>query len=416
MTVMASDQSYVIVGASLTGAKAAEAMRDAGFDGRVVLVGDERELPYERPPLSKGYLLGKDARDKAFVHEEPWYAEHDVELQLGATVTGLHRASHEIELAGGERLSYDKLLLATGSTPRKLPVPGADLDGVHYLRRLSDSDALREVFDRGGSLVVVGGGWIGLEVAAAARHYGVEVTVIEPQPAPLHAALGREVGDIFAALHREHGVDVRTGAGVNAIEGSDGRVTGVATTSGEVVAADAVVIGVGVAPQVRLAEAAGLEVETGIVVDEMLQTSDEAIWAAGDVASAWHPLFEERVRVEHWANASGQGKAAGTAMAGNGQPYAKLPYFFTDQYDLSMEYHGHVGAGGYDDVVLRGEVASGEWLAFWLREGRVLAGMNVNIWDASDAIKALARARATVDRSRLADPGVPLTDLADQDR
>ena len=408
---MTAEQSYVIVGASLAGAKAAEAMRDAGFDGSVVLVGDERELPYERPPLSKGYLLGKDAREKAFVHEEQWYADHDVELRLGATVTGLHRSSHEIELAGGERIGYDKLLLATGSSPRKLQVPGADLTGVHYLRRLGDSDTLREVFAGGGSLVVVGAGWIGLEVTAAARHYGVEVTVIEPQPAPLYAALGREVGDIFAALHRDHGVDVRTATGVKSFEGSDGRMTGVTTSSGDLVAADAVVIGVGVKPNVRLAEAAGLEVEVGIVVDDMLQSSDDAIWAAGDVANAWHPLYEHRVRVEHWANASGQGKAAGAAMAGKGEPYAKLPYFYTDQYDLGMEYHGHVGAQGYDDVVLRGDVSSGEYLAFWLRDGRVLAGMNVNIWDASDAIKALAKGRVAVARDRLADVDVPLTDL-----
>jgi 3-phenylpropionate/trans-cinnamate dioxygenase ferredoxin reductase component len=408
---MTADESYVIVGASLAGAKAAEAMRDAGFDGRVVLVGDERERPYERPPLSKGYLMGKDPREKAFVHEEKWYADHDVDLMLGVTVTGLHRPSHEIEMAGGERVSYDKLLLATGSSPRKLQAPGADLSGVHYLRRLGDSDELREVLAAGGSLVVVGGGWIGLEVAAAARQAGLDVTVIEPQRAPLLGALGSVVGDVFAGLHRDHGVDVRTGSGVSSIEGSDGRVTGVTTTSGEVVAADAVVVGVGVKPNVRLAEAAGLAVEVGIVTDEMLQTSDDAIWAAGDVADAWHPLLGERVRVEHWANASGQGKAAGQAMAGKGEPYAKLPYFFTDQYDLGMEYHGHVGAAGFDDVVLRGDVASGEWLAFWLRDGQVLAGMNVNIWDAADAIKALARGRVAVSRDRLADVDVPLSDL-----
>jgi 3-phenylpropionate/trans-cinnamate dioxygenase ferredoxin reductase subunit len=409
---MTADQSYVIVGASLAGAKAAEAMRDAGFDGRVVLVGDERDRPYERPPLSKGYLLGKDAREKAFVHKQEWYADHDVDLLLGVTVTGLHRPSRQIELAGGERIAYDKLLLATGSSPRKLQVPGAELSGVHYLRRLADSDALRDVFSRGGSLAVVGGGWIGLEVAAAARLAGLEVTVIEPQPAPLHAVLGREAGDLFAALHRDHGVDVRTGIGVTAVVGSGGAVTGVLTTSGETISADNVVVGVGVKPNVRLAEAAGLEVEVGIVVDDRLQTSDDAIWAAGDVASAWHPLFERHVRVEHWANASGQGKAAGSAMAGKGEPYAKLPYFFTDQYDLGMEYHGWIDAQGYDDVVFRGDVSSGEWLAFWLREGRVLAGMNVNSWDAADAIKALARGRSAVDRARLADVDVPLTDLA----
>ncbi|MDQ1670016.1 MAG: 3-phenylpropionate/trans-cinnamate dioxygenase ferredoxin reductase component [Actinomycetota bacterium] len=406
--------THVIVGASLAGAKAAEAMREHGFEGRIVLVGDERERPYERPPLSKGFLKGDEAKDKVYVHPERWYADHDVELRLAVTVTGLHRTRKEIDLAGGERVGYDRLLLVTGSSPRKLTVPGADLAGVHYLRRLGDSERLREVFGRGGALVVVGGGWIGLEVAAAARHHGVEVTLIEPQPAPLHAALGREVGEIFAALHRRHGVDVRTGSGVTTIEGADGKVTGVQTTTGQLVAADAVVVGVGVTPNVRLGEAAGLEVDNGIVVDERLQTSDGAIWAAGDVANAFHPLLDQQVRVEHWANASNQGTAAGAAMAAQAdgkttEPYTKLPYFFTDQYDLSMEYHGHVGRGGYDDVVLRGDPASGSpWLAFWLRQGRVLAGMNVNDWDAADAIKALVRSRAVVDRDQLADPSTPL--------
>ncbi|MGZ4596816.1 MAG: NAD(P)/FAD-dependent oxidoreductase [Actinomycetes bacterium] len=409
MTDMAT--THVIVGASLAGAKAAEAMRGNGFDGRVVLVGDERELPYERPPLSKGYLTGAEAREKVFVHEEQWYGEHDVELRLGVTVTGLHRNDRQIELAGGERVDYDRLLLATGSSPRRLPVPGADLEGVHYLRRLGDSETLREVLRRAGSLVVVGAGWIGLEVAAAARGYGGAVTIIEPQPTPLHAALGREVGELFAARHRGHEVDLRTGTGVATLEGADGHVTGVTTTSGQLVAADAVVVGVGIVPNTRLAEAAGLQVDNGVLVDPLLRSSDEAIWAAGDVANAHHPLFEERVRVEHWANATNQGKAAGAAMAGKGEPYAKLPYFFTDQYDLSMEYHGHVGADGYDEVVLRGDPASGPWLAFWLREGHVLAGMNVNDWDAADGIKALARDRVAVDQARLADPAVPLTTL-----
>lgn len=406
--------TYVIVGASLAGAKAAQAMRDNGFDGSVVLVGDERERPYERPPLSKGFLKGEQAKDEVYVHPERWYADHDVELRLGVTVTGLHRKEQEIELAGGERLEYDRLLLATGSSPRKLPVPGAGLGGVHYLRRLGDSESLRERFTQGGPLVVIGGGWIGLEVAAAARHHGVEVTIIEPQPAPLHAALGSEIGDVFAALHRANGVQVRTGSGVKAIEGSDGRVTGVTiTTGGQLLPAGAVVIGVGISPNTRLAEAAGLEVDNGVVVDERLQSSDPAIWAAGDVANAYNPLLDQRVRVEHHANAANQGKAAGALMAGRGEPYAKLPYFFSDQYDLSMEYHGHVGPGGYDDLVLRGDPASGSpWLAFWLLEGRVLAGMNVNDWDAADGIKVLARARAAVDRTRLADPAVPLADLA----
>jgi 3-phenylpropionate/trans-cinnamate dioxygenase ferredoxin reductase subunit len=416
MTLMPSETTHVIVGASLAGAKAAQAMRDAGFDGRVVLLGDEHERPYERPPLSKEYLLGKSAKEKIYVHKEPWYAEHDVDLRLGTTVTGVHRTRREVELAGGARVGYDRLLLATGSSPRRLAIPGSDLDGVHYLRRVGDSEALRTALEAGGPVVVVGGGWIGLEVAAAARHHGADVTIIEPQPTPLYAALGREVGDIFAALHREHGVDLRTGVGVKELQGA-GHVTGVVTSTGDVLAADTVVVGVGITPNVRLAEAADLDVDGGVLVDETLRSSDEAIWAAGDVASAWHPLYEARVRVEHWANASNQGKAAGAAMAADAagekaEPYTKLPYFFTDQYDLGMEYHGHVGTGGYDDVVLRGAPGAGPWFAFWLLKGRVLAGMNVNDWDAADGVKALARARAEVDRARLADPAVPLADLA----
>ena len=408
---MAESTTYVIVGASLAGANAAQSLREAGYDGGLVMVGDERERPYERPPLSKGLLKGDEKREKVFVHEEGWYAEHGVELRLGTAATGLHRADHVVELAGGERIGYEKVLLTTGSTPRRLDVGGGDLEGIRYLRRLGQAEALRDTFAGGGSIVVVGGGWIGLEVAAAARHHGVEVVLVEPQPTPLYGVLGREVGEIFAALHRDHGVDLRTGLGVDAFEGEAGRVTGVRTSDGAVHAAELVLVGVGIRPNTQLAELAGLEVENGVVVDEMLQTSDPAVFAAGDVANAYNPLLGTRLRVEHWANAANQGKAAGLSMAGKGEPYAKLPYFFTDQYDLSMEYHGYVGPDGADQVVLRGDPAGEKWLAFWLGGGRVLAGMNVNDWDAADGIKRLARERAEVDPVRLADPDVPLDDL-----
>lgn len=408
---MAESTTYVIVGASLAGAKAAQSLREAGYDGGLVLVGDERDRPYERPPLSKGLLKGDEQREKVFVHEEGWYAEHDVDLRLGTAATGLHRQDRVVELAGGERLGYDKVLLTTGSTPRRLDVGGGDLEGIRYLRRLGQAEALRDTFAGGGSIVVVGGGWIGLEVAAAARHHGVEVVLVEPQPTPLYGVLGREVGEIFAAMHRDHGVDLRTGLGVDAFEGEAGRVTGVRTSDGAVHAAELVLVGVGIRPNTQLAETAGLEVENGIVVDEMLQTSDPAVFAAGDVANAYNPLLGTRLRVEHWANAANQGKAAGLSMAGKGEPYAKLPYFFTDQYDLSMEYHGYVGPDGADQVVLRGDPAGEKWYAFWLGGGRVLAGMNVNDWDAADGIKRLARERAAVDPARLADPDVPFDDL-----
>jgi 3-phenylpropionate/trans-cinnamate dioxygenase ferredoxin reductase component len=409
-----ADRTYVIVGASLAGAKAAEAMREAGFDGQVVLIGDERERPYERPPLSKEILKGEKGREKAFVHKEGWYAEHDVDLRLGTAVTGLHRQDKAVELAGGARLAYDKVLLTTGSSPRRLDVRGGNLEGIHYLRRLGEAEALRDTFASGGSVVVVGGGWIGLEVAAAARHHGVDVLLVEPQPTPLFGVLGREVGELFAALHRDHGVDLRTGLGVDGFEGDGGRVTGVRTSDGTVHEASLVLVGVGIRPNTGLADKAGLDVVDGIVVDELLQTADPDVYAAGDVANAWHPLLQTRLRVEHWANASNQGAAAGRSMAGAGEPYEKLPYFFTDQYDLSMEYHGHVPRDAGDAVVLRGDPRGkpgGSWLAFWLGGGRVLAGMNVNDWDAADGIKRLARERAAVDPARLADPDVPLDEL-----
>ncbi len=406
-----SDSTYVIVGASLAGAKAAEGLRSAGFDGAVVLVGDEPDRPYERPPLSKGYLIGKDPREKIFVHDEGWYAENRVELRLGAAATGLHRRDRQVELAGGDRIGYDKLLIATGSSPRRLQVPGAELTGIHYLRRVGDSEAIRAAVTDAGPVVIVGGGWIGLEVAAAARQHGAEVTLVEPQPTPLYGVLGRGVGEIFASVQRANGVDVRTGAGLRGFEGDGGRVTGVTLTSGDTLPAGAVVVGVGIAPNTSIAEAAGLAIDNGITVDEMLRTSDPAIYAAGDVANAYNPLLDARMRLEHWANATNQGKAAGRSMAGAGEPYAKLPYFFSDQFDLGMEYHGWVGPDGAEDVVLRGEPSSGEWLAFWCSGGRVLAGMNVNIWDQSDDIKRLARERAVVDRDRLADPDVALADL-----
>jgi 3-phenylpropionate/trans-cinnamate dioxygenase ferredoxin reductase subunit len=408
---MSTDQTFVVVGASLAGAKAAEGMREAGFEGRIVLVGKERELPYERPPLSKGLLMGETAEEETLVHESGWYDDHKVELRLGTPADAIHREAHEVELAGGERIGYDRLLLATGSAPRKLPVPGGDLDGVHYLRRIGDARRIRDAVSGGGRVVLVGGGWIGLEVAAGARRHGAQVTIVEPQPTPLFGVVGPRVGEVFAGLHRRHGVDVRTGAGVEGIEGQ-ARATGVRLTGGEVLPADVVVVGVGVRPNVRLAELAGLAVDNGVLVDELLRTSDEDIYAAGDIANVAHALLGERVRVEHWANAQDQGLAAGRSMAGAGTPWDVLPFFYTDQYDLGMEYHGWVGSGGFDDVVVRGDTDALDFDAFWLREGRVLAGMHVNRWDDSEPIKAIARSRAKVDRDRLADAAVPLEDLA----
>jgi 3-phenylpropionate/trans-cinnamate dioxygenase ferredoxin reductase component len=408
---MAADTTYVIVGASLAGAKAAETLRAEGFDGRLVMIGAESERPYERPPLSKDYLLGKAERDTIYVHPARWYAEHEVDLRLGVAATGLDTAGHEVTLADGSRVGYTKLLLATGSSPRRLPAPGADLHGVLYLRSVQDSDRLKAAFAAASRVAVVGGGWIGLETAAAARSAGAEVTVLEAAELPLLRVLGREVAEVFASLHRDHGVDVRTGVQVAEITGA-GRADGVLLGDGSRVAADVVVVGVGITPNTQLAAQAGVKVENGIMVDERLRSSDPDIYAAGDVACAFHPLLGRHIRVEHWANALNQPLIAARAMLGQDVVYDRVPYFYTDQFDLGMEYSGHVDPGGYDRVVFRGDVPGREFLAFWVGDGRVLAGMNVNIWDVNDKIAALVRAGLPVDPARLADPDVPLEALA----
>jgi 3-phenylpropionate/trans-cinnamate dioxygenase ferredoxin reductase component len=409
---MSGSMAYVIAGASLAGAKAAEALRAEEFEGPVMLIGDEDERPYERPPLSKDYLLGKAERDTIYVHPADWYAGNDVGLRLRTTVTSIDRAAHEVTLDDGSRVGYAKLLLTTGSSPRRLNLPGAALDGVHYLRRASDSDRIKEAFQAASRVAVIGAGWIGLETAAAARTAGAEVTVLETAELPLLRVLGREVARVFATLHTDHGVDLRCGVQVAEITGTGGRATGVRLGDGSHVPADVVIVGVGITPNTQLAEAAGLEVSNGIRVDAQLRTTDPDIYAAGDVANAFHPLIGTHIRVEHWANALHQPNAAARAMLGQVVSYDRLPYFYTDQYDLGMEYSGYVPPGGYDEVVLRGDVPGREFIAFWLSGGRARAGMNVNVWGVTDEIQALVRAGKPVTAGRLADPDVPLADLA----
>ena len=403
----AEPRTFAIVGASLAGAKAAETLREEGFDGRLVLLGTEPERPYERPPLSKDYLRGETDREAASVHTAAFYAEHDIELRTGATATGLDAAGRELELDGGERLAYDRLLLATGAEPRVLRIPGSELDGVHLLRTFADSDALRARLEAGGRLVVIGAGWIGAEVAASARQRGMDVSLIAPESVPLERVLGLEVGEIYRDLHREHGVDLLLEAGVAAFEG-DGAVERVRTNDGRTIDCDAVVVGIGAAPRTALAEAAGLDVENGVLVDARLETSVPGIFAAGDLANQLHPRLG-RLRVEHWDNALQQGPAAARGMLGSGDGYARLPYFFSDQYDVGMEYSGYASAD--DRVVFRGDPTTREFIAFWVREGRVLAGMNVNVWDVAEPIQALIAAGGSVDLARLADPDVPLSEL-----
>jgi 3-phenylpropionate/trans-cinnamate dioxygenase ferredoxin reductase subunit len=410
--LVSSSETYVIVGAGLAGAKAAEALRDQGFDGSIVLIGAEPHLPYERPPLSKGYLAGASEREKVFVHPESWYAEHGVELRLNQAVTRIDRNARTVALADGSELGYDKLLLATGASPRTVSVPGADAEGVYLLRTLDDSDALKALLAGISRLVVIGAGWIGLEVTAAARQAGVEVTVVESAELPLLRVLGPEVARVFADLHVQHGVHFRFNASLSEIRTDAGRATGVVLGDGTVLEADAVLVAVGVSPNSQLAEDAGLSVDNGILLDNALGTSDARVFAAGDVANAMHGFYNIQVRVEHWANALNQPRTVAVSMLGKPADYDQLPYFFTDQYDLGMEYVGYIAPEGYDQVVFRGDVAGREFLAFWVRDGRVLAGMNVNVWDVVEDVKALIRSRVSVPVERLADPGVPLAELA----
>jgi 3-phenylpropionate/trans-cinnamate dioxygenase ferredoxin reductase subunit len=406
---MASEQTFVIVGASLAGAKAAETLRIEGFDGRVVLIGEETERPYERPLLSKDYLRGEKPAAKLYVHDEGFYANNNIELLTGTQVASFDPAMHELTMKNGSRMPYSRLLLSTGAVPRRLPLPGAELPGVQYLRNMGDSDALRTAIGAATRVVVIGAGWIGSEVAASARQLGAEVAIVAPETVPLERVLGQEIGDVYRDLHADHGVALHLATQIEAIVGTVA-AQGVRTKDGSLIEGDLVVVGVGASPRDELARDAGLDVENGIVVDEFLRTSAADVFAAGDVASTWNPMYQKRIRLEHWANALNQGQTAARNMLDQGTAYAKLPYFYSDQYDFGMEYNGF--AADWDQVVVRGDVAGREFLAFWLKDGHVLAGMNANVWDQGDGIKALIRSDTTVNLDRLADPSVPLADLA----
>jgi 3-phenylpropionate/trans-cinnamate dioxygenase ferredoxin reductase subunit len=406
---MAPTQTFVIVGASLAGAKAAETLRAEGFEGRVVLIGEEPVRPYERPPLSKDYLRGETGFDAAAVHAAGFYDDHDIELRTSTVAAAVNPGSSEVTLASGERIGYDRLLLATGAAPRRLSAPGADLNGVHYLRSVADADTLHGVLTGGGRIVVIGAGWIGAEVAASARQLGAEVAMVELAQVPLERVLGTEVGGIYRDLHAAHGVDLHLGVGIEALVGS-GSVAQVTLTDGTALAADAVVVGVGVSPRTELAETAGVPIDNGVLVDQYLATSAPGIYAAGDVANAFHPRYGARIRLEHWSAALNQGPAAARNMLGTPTPYDRTPYFYSDQYDLGMEYRGW--APTFDRVVLRGDPVSREFIAFWLLDGRVAAAMNANVWDVGEAIEALLGADGPVDPVLLGDTAVDLAELA----
>jgi 3-phenylpropionate/trans-cinnamate dioxygenase ferredoxin reductase component len=400
-------ETHVIVGASLAGASAAAALRNEGFDGRIVLIGEEAERPYERPELSKTYLRGEATKD-LHVHASDYYSEHEIDLLTSRRVERIDVGRREVRV-GDEAIGFDRLLLATGASPRRLTVPGGDLHGIVTLRTMRGADRIRDLAMDAAAIVVVGGGWIGSEVAASLRQLGRDVTLVLPEHVPLERVLGPELGSLYRDVHQEHGVRIIAGATATAFEGRD-RVRGVRLADGRTLPADLVVVGIGAEPRVELAASAGLAVENGILVDEHLETSIPGIFAAGDVANAVHPWYGERLRVEHWDNAKRQGRLAAANMLGQRKTYERIPYFYSDQYDVGMEYTGR--AWREDRVVFRGDRESREFIAFWLRDDRVVAGMNVNVWDVAPSIEQLITSRAEVDVRELTDAGRPLEELA----
>lgn len=406
---MNSLDSVVIAGGGLAGATAAFALRERGFEGRLTLVSEEQAPPYERPPLSKGYLRGESTLEQAQVRPLADYEAHGVELLRGRRAVTLDPTIRQLGLDDGTNLTYGALLIATGAAPRRLGSTPVSLAGVHYLRNAGDADAIRAAAAGADEIAVIGGGWVGSEVAASLRQLGHDVALIADGPRPLERVLGPEVAEVYRQLHLENGVRLVEGH-VSFIQG-DGSVGAVRLSNGERVSADLVVVGVGAMARLQLAMRAGLQTtEGGIAVDEYLRTSVPNIYAAGDVAAAWHPRFGRHIRVEHWDNAIEQGKAAAANMLGANEPYARSPYFYSDQFDLGMEYRGY--APQWDEVVVRGDVAAREFHAFWLADHRVVAAMNVNLWDDGVELRRLVEAEEPVDPRRLADPAVPLAHAA----
>ena len=405
--ILLAGESIVVLGAGLAGATTVTELREQGFAGPITLIGDESELPYERPPLSKGFLQGNEEPDGFTVHDAAWYLEHDVTLKLGAAAISVESAKRQVLLDDGSAVNYDRLVLATGSRANlggDAPLAGYDLPGVHTLRKLSDAKSLRAQITDGAQVSVVGSGWIGMEVAASARQLGARVTVYSSSKVPLASVFGERFGQHLLELHQRHGVDVRP-AKVQGIEQVDGHLQVLSEAGSS--RADVVLLAIGAVPNVQLAETAGLEVDRGVLVDAALRSSDPRILAIGDIAQATHSVLGRRLRVEHWDNAIRQGKLAAATLMGKEQSYDWWPYFFTDQFDLGMEYVGH--SAPEDETVLRGDAESGEFLMFWQNGQRITAAANVNIWDVNDDLRELVGRE--IPAERLADPGIEITDL-----
>ncbi|MGM7777857.1 NAD(P)/FAD-dependent oxidoreductase [Arthrobacter sp. KNU-44] len=405
-------EHIVIAGGGLAGATAAKTLRSEGFEGRITVVCAENEQPYLRPPLSKEFLLGKAGEDAVPVLAAGWYGENDVELLLGDPVAAADPAAHTVQLESGTELRFSKLLIATGAQPRRIPLPGSDLAGVMTFRTFNDSRRLKEELAGGGrNVVMIGSGWIGMELAAAASSYGNTVTLLGLEDVPLSMAIGPELGGFFRSLHEKHGVQFRLPASAAEIMGTGGKAIAVVTNSAEVLPADLVVVAVGVVPDTGLAEAAGLDIRNGILVDSSLRSSSPDVFAAGDVANALHPFTGDHHRSEHWSNALNGGKVAAKAMLGQDSMLDVVPYFYTDQFDVSMEYWGYPTLAAGSAPVIRGAFEDNSFLAFWLKGGAVVAAMSVNQQRVQKPVKALISGRIPVDVDRLTDPVVPLDQL-----
>ena len=402
-------ETFVIVGGGLAGGGAAATLREEGFDGKVVLIGEERQPPYERPPLSKEYLRGESAFEGALVRSPDFYDENGVETRFGVRATRVDAAEKVLELDDGERVAYDRLLITTGSRNRRLPVAGQDLEGIYSLRTVADSDRIRAEIAPGRKAVVVGMGFIGSEVAASLRQTGVEVVVVDRNEVPLRRVLGEEVGRVIAGIHRDHGTTMIFEDRVAAFEG-EGRVERVTTERGRSIECDFVVVGLGVEPVTELVAGTGVEIDNGIVVDEYLRTGVEGIYAAGDVANHYHPVFGRRIRVEHWRNALEQGPAAARNMMGRDEPYEEVPWFWSDQYEHNLQYAGFHTE--WDELVVRGSMEERNFVAFYRKEERVLAAVAVNRGKDLRRSISLIRDQETIDAARLCDLDVDLRTLA----
>jgi 3-phenylpropionate/trans-cinnamate dioxygenase ferredoxin reductase component len=400
---------FVIVGGNLTGGAAVSTLRTDGFDGRIELVGDEPHVPYERPPLSKGYLRGEEPADQAFLRPAEWYRDNDVVVHLGTSATRLDPGERIVRLSDGTRIRYDAVLVATGGRNRRLAVPGSDLEGIFDLRTFEDADRIKAAASGGRTAVVVGAGFIGCEVAASLRRLGIDVEVVEIFEVPLLRVVGPDVGKVYEGIHRDEGVRFHFGDVVERFEG-DGRVEAVATRGGLRIACDFVVVGIGIQPNVEWLEGSGVELDNGVVVDEFCRTNVEGVYAAGDVANHWHPIFDRHLRVEHWDNALKQGAAAARSMTGATDAFDDPHWFWSDQYDHNLQYMGF--APDWDDLVIRGSMEERAFVGFYLRDRVVKAVVGLNRGKDVRRSAGLIRAKRPVDPVALRDPDVDLKKLS----